>query len=448
MSRTLLLFAAAFFAFGCPRAPDRGDPGGERPNIVFIMADDLGFSDLGCQGAFDVRTPAIDSLAADGVRLTRCYASAPSCTPTRAAFLTGRYPARSGLEGPIGPAQREVGLPAAESILARSLEAAGYATGLVGKWHLGYAPHFGPRVHGFQEFFGFLGGQIDYHAHRGIDGLPDLWEDGRPARVEGYATDLVADRAVRFLRGHRGGPFFLWVAFNAPHAPYQNPDDPSDLRAPKEWLKGERSDYVAMVERMDRGVGRILEEIDALGLRENTIVVFTNDNGGEVLGRNAPLKGGKGDLYEGGIRVPALVRWPGRVPPGARCDQVAVTQDFTATFLALAGVSPRDGRALDGIDLTAYLEGEREPVERTLVWRVPREDRDQRAVLRGRVKYIRIQGALAGGSVREFLFDVEADASERRDLSRDRPDDLEDMRRILEGWEREMAGEKPRFRTR
>lgn len=422
------------------------------PNIVFLLADDLGYSDLGCFGARDITTPAIDRLATEGATLTHCYASAPACTPTRAAFMTGRYPARCGLEGPISPSQRDVGLSSREPSVVRAIRSAGYTTGLIGKWHLGYAPHFHPNVHGFDEFFGLLGGQHDYFTHRGLEGLHDLWIQQTPTQVEGYSTDLFADQAVRFLRHHADERFFLMVAFNAVHAPFQNPANEDDVRDQDSWMQGERSDYIAMVERMDAAVSKILGTLDELNLRDNTVVVFTNDNGGESLARNAPLSLGKGDLHEGGIRVPGIVRWPGQVLPGSTVDQPIATHDLAATFLAAATTEAEgvdvEGLKLDGRDVRPLLRPEAAIEEHPLFWRIDRPDRNQLAVRLGPYKYLQIRAPATRPGGEEYLFDVTKDPAERVDLAADEPAKVAELRAAIAGWEAEMATESPRFQVK
>src|SRR5688500_4715784 len=319
-----------------------------RPNVVLIMTDDAGYGDFGSYGATDVKTPNLDRLARDGVRFTDFYANAPSCTPTRAGLMTGRYQQRVALEYPLGmqrPADFSRGLPVTGRSLPQLLRNAGYATALIGKWHLGWKPEYSPIRHGFDYFFGFKSGFIDFYTHTSPDSPDhdDLFENDSAVSVDGYMTDLIANRSVRWIEQNSRQPFFIDVACNAPHCPYQVPDKPSVARdsarhlGPFDDSTSTRADYVAMIERVDQGVGRILATLDRLGLREHTIVIFTNDNGGEWLSRNAPLFNHKMSVFEGGIRVPAIIRWPGRIPAGTMTGQVGITMDLTASILAVAG---------------------------------------------------------------------------------------------------------------
>jgi arylsulfatase A-like enzyme len=409
-----------------------------RQDVVLIVLDDMGYGDLGCYGCPDIRTPNINRLARQGVRLTDFYASGPVCTPTRAALMTGRYPQRVGLEWAIAPGDMEPGLPVEEIALPRMLKRAGCATGLFGKWHLGYRREFGPVAHGFDEFFGFLSADIDYYSHREITGAADLYEGDRPVRRKGYMTDLVTERAVGFIEKHAGRPFFLEVAYGAVHWPFQPPDRPEDIRDAETWYEGTREDYARMLERVDDGVGAIAQALERRGLTNRTLVIVTNDNGGEVLSLPGPLLGGKGSLLEGGIRVPCIVRWPGRIPAGQASAIPAMTPDLTATVLAAAGASPPASRTLDGIDLAPILNGTRRPPERTLFWRIDRGKSGQWAARKGRWKYFRYTKG-------ELLFDIDADLGERRDLADRYPATVAQLRKEVARWEAEMARSRPRF---
>ncbi len=412
-----------------------------RPDVVLIVLDDLGYGDFGCYGCTDIRTPHIDRLARQGVRLTDFYANGPVCTPTRAALMSGRYQQRVGLEWAISPGQKEPGLPVEDSTLARALKRDGYATALFGKWHLGYRREFGPLAHGFDEFFGLLSADIDHYSHREISGEPDLYEGDRPVERKGYMTDLITERAVTFVEKHAGRPFFLEVAYNAVHWPFQPPDRPDDVRVVKTWYEGTRRDYARMLERVDDGVGAILDALEKRGLTDRTLVIVTNDNGGEQLSRGTPLRGNKGILLEGGIRVPCIVRWPGRLPAGKVSANPAITMDLTATILAAAGAKPPEGRKLDGIDLTPVLNGSKPALGRTFFWRIGGPRGEQLAARKGKWKYIRHEKG-------ELLFDLDADIGERRDLSKRHPETVAELRTEVARWEAEMAESRPKFLVR
>lgn len=406
-----------------------------RPNLVFILADDLGYGDLGCYGCPDIRTPRLDRLAAEGVRFTDAYSNGSVCSPTRAAFMTGRYQQRIGLEWAVFYDVPEEGLPPQETSLATMLRKAGYFTAMSGKWHLGYGD-WNPTRHGFDRFIGMLGGNVHYFEHYGRSGTPDLWLDERPIQRPGYITDLIAEYAVRFIGEAGDRPFFLYVPFNAPHFPFQGPGDANrEVTPKKDWQTGDRSVYAAMVESLDTNVGRIVDAIDDRELGENTLIVFMSDNGGDVHARNAPFSGGKGTLREGGIRSPCIARWTGRLRAGKETPQVAVTMDFSATFLALAGATAPADRPPDGIDLMPVLEGRERPIERTLFWRraldpwrknvVP-----QRAVRQGRWKYVDYP---ADG--RQELFDLSTDVGETKNLRDAQPEIAAALQRQLNSWE-------------
>jgi arylsulfatase A-like enzyme len=438
----LVLWVLAVLLFAAPGgAPAlRAQPG--RPNVVLIITDDVGYGDIGSYGARDIRTPNIDRLAKEGVRLTDFYA-APQCTPTRAALMTGRYQQRVALEralGSVGPAL-EMGLPPTGHSLPQLLKNSGYATGLIGKWHLGYKPEYGPNAHGFDEFFGFLSGYIDFYHHtRGGDGHEDLYENTTAVKQDGYMTDLITGRAVKFIERHAGQPFFLEVAYNAAHWPFQPPDQPSKaannsaFQSPGDEQPATRKDYVAMLERADAGVGDILKALDARKLTANTLVIFTNDNGGEWLSNNAPLFHRKDTLWEGGIRVPAIFRWPARLPAGRTSAQVGITMDLTATILAATASKVPEAARLEGIDLLPLLAGG-PTVERTLFWRIQDPvSRFQRAVRRGGWKLL-----IDGGD--QMLFNLPNDIGERRDLAAQRPEMVRELRALLLRWESDVDAE-------
>jgi arylsulfatase A-like enzyme len=418
------------------------------PNVVLVMMDDLGYGDLGSYGAPDVRTPNIDRLASEGVRLTDAYANGPVCTPTRAALISGHYPQRVGLERVLttSPADRERGLAVRGASLPALLKTNGYATALVGKWHLGWKPEFGPMAHGFDEFYGFLSGAHSYYTDQADvfrvgGGAPDLFENTTPVAATGYLTDEITRRAVSFITRHADGPFFLEVAYNAVHWPFEPPDRPPDeigrgdarplRQMPDDSVPATREDYVRMLERADQGVGEVLAALEQRGLTNHTIVVFTNDNGGEWLSRNAPFFHRKGTLWEGGIRVPLILRWPGELPAGVISPQVAITMDITASILAAAGARRPAGYRPGGIDILPILRGEAPLLERTVFWRSAGADRQQRAVRSGHWKLL-----VDGG--RLLLVDLSVDPGERTDLAARHPELVVRLRRLLAGWEAEV----------
>jgi arylsulfatase A-like enzyme len=422
------------------------------PNVVLIMTDDAGYADIGSYGAPDIRTPNIDSLARDGVKLTDFYANAMSCTPTRAGLISGRYQQRYGVEFVIpapGLAGSDLGLPPLPHSLPLLMKKNGYATALVGKWHLGYKPQFSPRAHGFDVFFGYKSAAIDYYTHfttrpgegaQFVEAQPDLWDGDTLIEQEGYMTDLITRRSVEFISQNAARPFFIDIAFNAPHSPFQPPGGPARTPAP---AGATRADYAAMMERVDRGVGEILQALRARGLEQNTIVIFTNDNGGVWMSHNGPLFHRKFSAWEGGIRVPALVRWPGRIPAGTVSTQVGITMDLTASILAATATPvPPDAR-LDGINLFPVLERKVPQVERTLFWRTAGPspvNMYQKAVRSGDWKLM-----IDGAPTRTFLFDVKADPGERQDLFARRQDVAQRLQQLLAAWERDVEAEAKAF---
>jgi len=437
----------------------RADPA-FRPNIVFILCDDLGYGDLGCMGGTDIRTPHLDRLAAEGVRCTDFYANAPVCSPTRCGFLTGRWQQRIGFEWALGyTAQQErlidgawqphadihhgLGLPAGTPGIARLLQAAGYAAGCFGKWHLGYDPEFNPTQHGFDEYFGELLGHCDYYRHVYYDGTYALRDGVDIARRDGYLTDLLNDRAVDFIRRHAARPFFLYVPHLAVHAPFQPPDRPeTPLVTRPTMLHGSRATYAAMLERVDAGVGMILDELDRAGIADRTLVVFSSDNGGERWSRNLPLFHHKATLWEGGIRVPCLLRWPGKLPAGRVSSQPAITMDLTATFAAVAEVAPPPGHEFDGRNLLPLLTSDEPPVERTFCWRIQRSNRSMKAIRHGDWKYLDDAGTM------DLLFNLRDDIGERINRVAERPDVVADLKSRLADWEAEMDAAPKTFRVR
>jgi arylsulfatase A-like enzyme len=440
------LLAACGLAVTVHAAPVEAPQPAERPNVVLILMDDLGYADIGSYGVRDARTPSLDRLAREGVRFTDAYSNGPNCTPTRAALITGRYQQRVGLEWPLGSNEQDRGLEVSGASLPALLKNAGYSTALVGKWHLGFKPQFGPNAHGFEEFFGLLSGAVDFYSHRRGDGVRDLFENTSPVESPDYLTDEITRRAVRYIGAHAAERFFLEVAYNAPHWPFEppdrRPDDPyavprpqekDDLRlyqGPEDPEPATRGDYVRMVERVDRGIGEIIDELDRRGLSRNTLVVFTSDNGGEWLSNNGPFRHRKSTLWEGGIRVPLILRWPARLPAGVSSAQVAVTMDLTASIIAACG-APVPTQRLDGIDILPSVAGEAPLRERELFWRIVRPDRTQKAVRSGQWKLL-VDGKQL------LLFDLLDDPGEQHELAARHPDHVRRLKGLLADWEKEV----------
>ena len=403
-----------------------------KPNIVLIVSDDLGYNDLSSYGSKEIKTPNIDSIARDGIKLMQAYANGSVCTPTRAALMTGRYQQRYGFDWVITNRDQEKGLSAKEPSLPRMLKNNGYVTGAFGKWHLGFKPEYSPNAHGFDEFFGFLASDLDYYSHRDSSGDLGLYENGQVIEKPGYLTDLISERAVSFIDQHKRTPFFLYVPFNAPHWPYQAPNRPQDIRDKNTYgpRNGNRADYIQMVQQMDFGVGRILQALENAGVAKNTLVIFTNDNGGERFSDNSPFFHGKYTVWEGGIRVPCLMKWPGNLPKGTVSNQPLITMDITATLLSVAGVTQALSPNLDGLNLMPILAGKQQPIERTFFWRMAAAQGGQKAARRGKWKYVR--------DTVELLFDLENDPAERVNLSYRNPDKLLEMRQAVDEWEKEI----------
>src|SRR5215204_2308861 len=408
-------------------------PKTSRPNVIFILADDLGWGDLSCYGRPDYRTPNIDLLASQGTRFSDAYSASAVCTPTRCGFITGRYPARLkvGLMEPLPATNLSVGLDPGHPTIGSLLKTNGYNTALIGKWHLGYRPEWGPNAHGFDEFFGILAGAGDYFLHKNALGQPDLWENLTPVQRNGYITDLLTERAVDYVSQNRSTPFYLSLHYTAPHWPWQGPKGGEPIAFTDKTIDpvtmmsggGSLKLYAEMMRSLDDGVGRVMKALKAAGQDRNTLVIFTSDNGGERYSYDWPFSGGKGDLLEGGIRVPAIVRWPGVVPAKRVTDQMTISMDWTATILTAAGITAAADYPLDGIDLLPTIKGASQARDRTFFWRIYSQD----AVREGRWKYYR------NGDVRR-LFDLSVDHHEQADFSKKHPEIMQRLSSEFDKW--------------
>ncbi len=421
-----------------------------RPNLIFILADDLGYADLGCTGARDAASqpvdvsPNLDRIAREGVRFTRGYANSAVCSPTRFALITGRwqYRLRGAAEEPLaGNARGDkvLGISPAHPTLPSLLRDAGYATALIGKWHLGYPPHFGPRMSGYQHYYGFHSGGADYFAHCDPRGVPDLWDNETPIEEDGYLTDLLSRRAVQFIEQQPSEqPFLLSLHYSAPHWPWLTRDDQAESTRIGGFGKhtdgGSLATYQRMIHHMDEGIGWVMDALAARHMADNTLLVFTSDNGGERFSNNWPFVGQKMDLLEGGIRVPLVARWPARIAAGGVSDIPNLTMDWTATMLDAAGVAPHADYPLDGQsllpmldDAAAALPGDATVTDpRDLCWRMTH--RGQRALVRGDWKYLQMDGI-------EYLFNLADDARERANLRDREPARLIELRAAWIAWD-------------
>jgi arylsulfatase A-like enzyme len=489
------------------KAPTLSQSQTRHPNILFILADDLGYGDLSCYGRPDYKTPNLDRLAAQGVRFVNAYSASPLCTPTRCAFITGRYPARTrvGLEEPLherralGDKTLTLGLPPAHPTIASLLKQSGYETALIGKWHLGYLPNFGPIQSGFEEFFGIMSGAVDFFTHKDMEGDADLFEGKVSVERIGYITEMLTQRAVEYLArravknvgprnrtGHETGkrtgrPFYLSLHYTAPHWPWEGPGDRKpepELRGPEAFRSGgSLKTYASMMKSLDDGIGEVLRAVAQADLERHTLVIFTSDNGGERFSYNWPFMGQKNSLWEGGIRVPAIVRWPGVIksepgavatgsiytlisenmkrsslpsaptlaalPPGGRIvEQPTITMDWTATILTAAHTKPDPNYPLDGLDLLPIIRGSRPLTPdsrpptpssgRTFFWRNSNQD----AALKGRWKY------LNDGS-REYLFNLSIDQREQANFRDENPAMFNQLRSEFKNWESTVLPRPP-----
>ena len=418
-----------------------------RPNIVFIVADDLGYADLGCYGGRDASfgpvSPVLDGLAAQGLKLTQGYSNSPVCSPTRFALMTGRYQyrLRGAAEEPINSKSRgstTLGLPPEHPTLPSLLRDAGYRTALMGKWHLGYPPAFGPLRSGYDEFFGPMSGGVDYFTHCSSTGQHDLYLGEAEQQEDGYLTDLITDHGLDFVRRMAGGarsgtPFFLSLHYTAPHWPWETRDDEAlaqEVKGNLFHLHGGNIDtYRRMIHHMDEGIGRLMDLLRAEGLERDTLVVFTSDNGGERFSDNWPLVGGKMDLTEGGIRVPWIAHWPAVIAPGSTSTQTCMTMDWSATMLDAAGAPAAASHPLDGRSLMPLLRDATWRDDQPLFWRM--NHRGQRAMRHGPWKYLRVDG-------HDYLFNLEGDERERANLAPIAPERLAAMVQAWEAWEATM----------
>ncbi len=406
----------------------------KRPNIILIMADDLGYGDVGCYGSKKIQTPNIDALARGGMKFTDYHSNCPVCSPTRAALLTGRYQQRCGIEGVVTAAKhRHTGMALEEVTFAEVLKERGYVTGIFGKWHVGYNAEFNPARQGFDEFIGYVSGNVDYHSHIDQAGFEDWWKNCEKVPEEGYCTDLITKHGIDFIERHKDEPFCLYLPHEAPHYPYQGREDPPErLSGGRKGRKAKGKEivraYKEMVEVMDEGIGRIVETVRRLGLERKTFIFFCSDNGATRNGSNGILSGYKGSLWEGGHRVPAVAYWPGRIKAGTITDETVLGMDLFATMASIAGAKPPAGLRLDGVDLLGMLTEDRKLPERTLFWRY----RKEKAVRKGPWKLL-----LQRNQVK--LYNLDEDLAEKKNLAKTRPAMVKKLEDELSAWEQEVS---------
>lgn len=412
----IIIFWLCVFS-GVSHADDSVSP----PNIVLIVSDYMGYADIEPFGATDVKTPALSMLAAQGVKFSSHYSAAPMCIPARAALMSGLYPSKVLKRQMDG---KGLGLSADNNNLMKHLTSNGYATALIGKWHLGDTPNFKPRDHGFDYFFGFNDWTLGYHDHLTSDGLPGLYRNETLLTEEGYLTELFSDEAATFVENNAENPFFLYLSYNTGLPPYQGPN----LHRSK-WASGwdpnkaTRADYVAMVEAMDHGIGKLIKKLNELELNDNTIVIFTYDHGGRHLVDSGPLFHGFSSLWEGGIRVPLIIRWPNRVASGQTISSPTIAMDLTATMVDMARVD-RETISLDGLSLRDIKDKSKVHRERPLFWKHGR----MKAVRQGDWKYI-VDGHT------QLLFNLDTDIGERKNLFSRHPKKVTALRALLSNWQ-------------
>ncbi len=464
MIRRSLTLLCAGLVLGTHAIHTHAAPGHRPPNILLIVSDDQGWRDLGCYGRTEILTPNLDRLAAQGVRATSFYVTWPACTPSRGSILTGRYPQRNGLyamirndlvnygylydsyEYSLSP-EMTLGLDLREVVLAQPLKQAGYSTGAVGKWDSGRARRFLPLQRGFDFFHGFANTGIDYYTHERY-GVPSMFHGNEQTTADKgtYATDLFRREALGFVRQHRDRPFFLYVPFNAPHGGSAFAKEGKDgakegVQAPEKFIKmypnrdpkDRVTKYLAAVTCMDEAIGELLSTLKELGLEENTLVMFSSDNGGSGNGGNAPLRGGKSTVFEGGLRVPFIARWPGKIPPGRVTDEFLTSLEIFPTCLAAAGVKPPKGVKLDGFDMLPVLQGRQKSPRTEMFW----EHRLDHAARVSQYKWIETPKF-------KGLFDLSADPGEKNDLSAQKPELAAQLKGRYENWKKEMDAAEPR----
>lgn len=406
-----------------------------KPNFVIIMADDLGYADLGCYGSEVIKTPNIDELAKDGIRFTDFHSNGAVCSPTRAALLTGKYQQRTGITGVVtAKSHRDVGLGLSEITFADMLKEAGYVTGMFGKWHVGYPEKYNPVHQGFDEYIGYVSGNVDYHAHIDQEGYEDWWHQNKIQKEKGYSTDLITNHAVDFIKRHKDEPFLLYIPHEAPHGPFQGRNTPSFRKIGEVVSDKKRSEEETklllkeMIEVMDEGIGNVMQILNDLNLDENTFVLFCSDNGGARYGDNTPLRAGKGTVYEGGQRVAGIVKWTGKIEAGSTTSATAMTMDIMPTLADLAGIKIPKG--MDGVSLKNLLLKNKHLEERDLFWQYG----NKLAMRSGKMKLVMFRN-----NDKLELYNLDSDIGEKKNLANENPELAEDMKHHLLNWYKDVS---------
>ncbi len=441
ITRRQVLAAGAVTPLALMSSSQKAVAADAQPNILYIMADDMGYADVSCYGRREYTTTNIDKLAAGGAKLLQAYANSAVCSATRTALITGRYQYRLpvGLEEPInGRSKGKPGLSPDHPTLPSLLKKAGYGTALVGKWHLGSLPEYGPLKSGYDHFWGFRGGSVDYFTHKAgtaNTNSGDLWDGDMKIEESGYLTDLLATHAITAMQGilKEKKPFFISLHFNAPHWPWEGPEDQAESQRLRGGLAdfdgGSMKTYAKMVLEMDAQIGRVVKAIEAAGVANNTIIIFTSDNGGERFADTWPFTGKKTELLEGGLRIPAIVHWPKKIRPKSTVNQTAITMDWVPTLLEAAGAHADAAYPLDGMSLLPALTQNAPAVSRKLFWRY--KIRGQQAMRDGDMKYLKI-------NANTFLFNVVEDPLERANLKARQPDVYARMEAEYKAWNATM----------
>ena len=448
-----LVLILSVLMVGCQRSEvDPEQKAKQPPNLVIIMADDLGYGDISAFRDGWIETPHLERMADEGMRLTDFHSGGPVCSPTRASLVTGRYQQRAGLEEVVYAARgrnRHHGLHQKEFTIGELAKKAGYQTGVFGKWHLGYRKRYNPTRNGFDRFQGFVSGNVDYFSHRDGIGVHDWWSGDEKTHEDGYSTHLITQHAIQFIEENQEQPFLLYVAHEAPHWPYQGPSDEAirtgegeKARTPPRQtddVEYVRSRYRQMVHEMDKGVGQLMKTLERLDLAENTLVLFFSDNGAKKpYGSAGNLRGWKGSVFEGGHRVPAIAKWPGRVEAGSSSDETAITLDILPTVAELIGAEPPEGLELDGVSLVPVLLDGQDLPERPLFW----SWQGQEAMRKGDWKLVR--SAFEANSDRERiegarLYNLEKDPDESENLAGQHATRVERMEAALDSWRRQVT---------